>query len=267
MRKDLTSGSLPQPPPSREAAQVEAATVFGSRVVAWFSCGAASAVAAKLMLEERPDAVVARCVVDNEHQDNWRFARDCAAWFGKEVVELRSEKYADCWEVWEKRRFLNSPGGALCTVEMKKKVRQAFEQPDDVQVFGFTWDETERATRFRENNPEIKVRFPLIERRYTKARCYYEIEQAGLVLPAMYRLGYHNANCIGCVKGGAGYWNKIRFDFPVTFRRMAALEESIGATVLKEKSLRDLLPGEGRHEDLELPDCGLFCGENAGRAA
>ena len=40
------------------------------------------------------------------------------------------------------------------------------------------------------------------------------IERAGLRLPEMYRLGYANANCVGCVKGGAGYWNKIRRDFP-----------------------------------------------------
>jgi hypothetical protein len=220
-------------------------------------------VAAKLTLAEHPDALVVRCVVANEHPDNDRFARDCEAWFGKSVIEIRSEKYADCWDVWEKRRFLNGPAGALCTVEMKKKVRQRFEQIDDVQVFGFTWDETDRATRFRENNPEIAARFPLIERRYSKARCYYEVGQAGLVLPTMYRLGYHNANCVGCVKGGAGYWNKIRRDFPEVFARVAALEESIGASVLKDKPLRELRPDEGRHEDLELPDCGLFCGENA----
>lgn len=233
------------------------------RVICWFSCGAASAVAARLMLAENPGAIVARCVVANEHPDNDRFARDVAGRLGVEVVELRSAKYSDCWEVWEKRRFLNSPSGALCTVEMKKKPRQAFADVGDVHVFGFTYDETERAQRFRENNPEMAVRFPLIEHRYTKARCYYEIGLRGLTLPAMYRLGYHNANCVGCVKGGAGYWDKIRRDFPDVFERMAALEERIGATVLKEKSLRQLQPGEGRHEDLMLPDCGLFCGSNA----
>ena len=232
------------------------------RTVAWFSCGAASAMAARLALEADPSTVVARCVVENEHPDNDRFAADVARWLGVEIVTLRSAKYRDCWDVWEKRRFLNSPNGALCTVEMKKKVRQSFEEPGDLQVFGFTWDETDRAQRFRQNNPEILASFPLIEHRYTKERCYYEITRAGLVLPAMYRLGYHNANCVGCVKGGAGYWNKIRRDFPETFERMAALEASIGATVLKGKSLRVLSPDEGRHEDLELPDCGLFCGEN-----
>ena len=30
----------------------------------------------------------------------------------------------------------------------------------------------------------------------------------------MYDLGYPNNNCIGCIKGGMGYWNRIRKDFP-----------------------------------------------------
>lgn len=234
------------------------------RCVVWFSCGAASAVAARLTLDERPDAVVARCVVTNEHPDNDRFAIDVRLWLGVPIVNLVSKKYADCWDVWMKRRYLNGPAGALCTVEMKKKVRQDFSLPDDVHVFGFTAEEKDRAERFQMNNPEVTARFPLIERGVSKADCYRIIEAAGLKLPAMYRMGYHNANCVGCVKGGAGYWNKIRRDFPAVFSRMAALEDWLDATVLNGTKLRDLPPDAGRHSDLELPECGLFCGENEG---
>ena len=52
----------------------------GKRLVVWFSCGAASAVAAKLCLAKHRgeyDIEIARCVVANEHQDNDRFASDC----------------------------------------------------------------------------------------------------------------------------------------------------------------------------------------------
>lgn len=236
-----------------------------SRTVAWFSCGAASAVAAKLIVKEIPDTIVARCVLDNEHPDNDRFAHAASQWFGKTVVNLRSDKYKDCWELWQKRRYLNGPAGALCTVEMKKLVRRAFSQPDDVHVFGFTVEEEARAERFRVNNIEIEARFPLIEQKISKAACYEIIKyEAQIELPEMYRLGYHNANCVGCVKGGAGYWNKIRVDFPEVFARMAALETEIGASCINGKPLATLDPKVGRHEDLELPDCGLFCGENEG---
>ena len=47
------------------------------------------------------------------------------------------------------------------------------------------------------------------------------VHRAGVKLPAMYGLGYEHNNCIGCVKGGMGYWNKIRKDFPDAFEKMA----------------------------------------------
>lgn len=60
--------------------------------------------------------------------------------------------------------------------------------------------------------------------------------KAGIEIPAMYKMGYNNNNCIGCVKGGMGYWNKIRKDFPEVFNRMAVIEREVGATCLKDKS-------------------------------
>lgn len=235
-----------------------------SRTVCWFSCGAASAYATHLTLLANPDAIVARCIVTNEHPDNSRFAKDCEEkLFGKPIIELRSDKYEDCWQVWEERRWLNGPKGALCTVEMKKRVRQQFEDLTDIQVFGYTYEERNRAKIFLKNNPEVTAKFPLIEKRKYKADCFEVMRQRGIELPMMYKLGYHNANCIGCVKGGAGYWNKIRRDFPETFERMATLEETIGASCIKNRPLRTLPPTAGRLNDLKLPDCGLFCGENS----
>jgi hypothetical protein len=230
-----------------------------SRKVVWFSCGAASAVASKVALEEDPTTIIANIYVANEHSDNQRFLKDCQEWFGKEIIILTAKKFKDCWEVWEKSKWLYSTGGARCTLVMKKRVRQDFQEIDDIQMFGYTIDEIKRAERFKEYNPEIFSRFPLIENKINKQECFKIIQQAGIELPEMYKLGYHNANCVGCVKGGAGYWNKIKDDFPEVFEKMASLEEQINKTVLKGKSLRELKPGQGRHKDLELPDCGLFC--------
>lgn len=229
------------------------------RHISWFSCGAASAVATKLAIQQHPDTIVARCIVENEDEDNSRFADDCARWFGRPVLELRSAKYKDCWQVWEERRFLNGPSGALCTVEMKKKVRLAFQQPGDVQFFGFTADEKKRAKRFTENNLEVTARFPLIENSMTKRDCFIRLKIQGIELPRMYRLGYENANCIGCVKGGQGYWNKVRKTHPKVFDRMAKLERELDHSCIKEKFLDELDPGAGRHDEMTMPECGLFC--------
>ena len=241
-------------------------------VVAWFSAGAASAIAARITLAKYPDAIVARCVIDTEHPDNWRFADDVAQWLGRSIVELRSDRYTDPWDVWQKRRFLNGPHGALCTVELKKKVRQRFEDtfPEPpLQVFGYTVEEKRRADIFRENNPEVLVWFPLIEAGVSKTECFLAIEAAGLRLPDVYKPPFSlpHANCIPCVKGGAGYWNRIRVLRPDAFDRMVALEDEVGATVLNGTALRDLPRDAGRDEPLELPECGLFCGQNEGTLA
>lgn len=145
-------------------------------------------------------------------------------------------------------------------------MRQDFQRPCDLQIFGYTADKKDkkRAARLLEQNPEINAVFPLIGLGITKEDCYRMVKEAGIELPMMYRLGYNNNNCIGCVKGGMGYWNKIRVDFPDVFERMALLEEKLGATCMNGLSLRELRPGQGRHEDLDIGECGFVCGSNEG---
>ena len=66
-----------------------------NRIVCWFSCGAASAVATKLAITQygKDNIVIARCIVREEHPDNDRFASDCEAWFGMPITNLINEKY------------------------------------------------------------------------------------------------------------------------------------------------------------------------------
>jgi 3'-phosphoadenosine 5'-phosphosulfate sulfotransferase (PAPS reductase)/FAD synthetase len=229
------------------------------RHLVWFSAGAASAVAAKLTLGPDRDVVLAYTDPGSEHPDNERFIGDVEKWLGVEVVRLRSEKYADTWQVWEERRFLNSPAGALCTTELKRKLRHQFQRADDIQVFGYTVEERGRAQRFRDNNPEVELSTPLIDAGLTKSDCLAMIDRAGIELPAMYRLGYRNNNCVGCVKGGMGYWNKIRRDFPAVFDRMAKLERDIGHSCLRDQFLDELDPGRGSHADEPSFECSLLC--------
>lgn len=240
-----------------------------NRVVAWYSCGVTSAVAAQITLQKYPDAVLAYCDTGSEHPDNMRFLRDCESWIGKPITVLKSDKYSDIWDVFEKTRYLAGVHGARCTTELKKLVRRGFERPDDLQIFGFDSSENHRAEKFKANNPEVNTWFPLIDLGLSKQDCLNEIVAAGIELPVMYKLGYRNNNCIGCVKGQAGYWNKIRVDFPETFQRMAAMERSVNAAICKSYAgdgnrkrvfLDELPPNMGRYSDLEIK-CGLFCGE------
>jgi len=234
------------------------------RTLVWFSAGAASAVAAKLTLSStETEVVIAYTDPGSEHPDNARFINECETWFQHPVVRLRSDKYLDTWHVWEKRRFIVSAFGAPCTTELKKRVRYAFERPTDRQVFGYTSEEKHRADRFREQNPGVDLITPLIDHGLTKSDCLAMIARAGIELPIMYALGYQNNNCIGCPKGGMGYWNKIRRDFPDTFQRMATLERDIGASVLRSNGqslfLDELDPQRGNHADEPSFECSLLC--------
>lgn len=239
------------------------------RVVSWYSCGVTSAVATKLVFEKYPDAIAAYCDTGSEHEDNTRFIKDCEKWYGKKITVLKSSRYKDIWEVFEKTRYLTGVRGARCTGELKKRVRSEFEEYGDLQIFGFDISEVKRAERFKENNPEVFTWFPLIENKITKKDCLDIVQKQGIELPVMYKMGYRNNNCIGCVKGQAGYWNKIKKDFPEVFERMAKKERELNVAICKsykgdgkrKRVFLDELPEDmGRYKDLEIT-CGLFCGE------
>lgn len=237
------------------------------RLLVWFSCGAASATAAKLISELALDMPVEYLYCDTlkfEHPDNLRFLRDIETWIGHGITLLNPEDYnggyTDIYDVFNRRHYLVGPHGALCTVLLKKVVREKYSTPNDIHVLGYVKGEESRADRFRDSNIGIDTRFILIEGGYTKRRCLFEVQAAGIELPTMYQLGYKNNNCIGCVKGGMGYWNKIRVDFPEAFERMSAQERKMGATILNGTYLDELDPDKGRYQGEKHLECGLFCG-------
>ena len=63
----------------------------------------------------------------------------------------------------------------------------------------------------------------------------------------------------GCVKGGMGYWNRIRKDFPSVFSERAKLEREIGASCINGVYLDELDPERGRLEDEVMDECGIMC--------
>lgn len=236
------------------------------RKVVQFSCGAASAVAAKLTLAKGGDVVVVNAFVAEEHDDNRRFLSHVEAWLGVPIVVLRDTRYgASAYEVFRRTRFTKSKFGSPCRAAVKGDVLDAFRQPGDIPVVGYTCEEQDRADGFLDRNGHVGE-FPLIDAGLDKAACLAIVERAGIVLPMMYRMGYNNANCIGCVKGGVGYWNKIRRDFPERFEEMARIEDLIGpgAYLFRDRntgkrfSLRQLDPDAGRH-DITVADCGFAC--------
>jgi len=221
-----------------------------SRVIGWFSCGIASAVACALTLQRYPDAIIVRIIIPGEHPDNDRFAANCASWYGTQILELQDPQKRSPWDVWQQRRYIAGPKGAPCTGELKKLVRYRFQRPDDTHIFGYTVDEVRRANRFAQTNSELRLWYPLIDAKLTKNDCRAIIQAKGIAIPVMYQLGFRNNNCIGCPMGGAGYWNLIRLHFPTTFERMVQLSRTLGVRIIKQDGKRvfldELRPDTGR---------------------
>ena len=109
-----------------------------NRVLVWFSCGAASAVAAKLASEKYGDELeILYCdTLAYEHPDNPRFMKDVENWIGRKIKILKSDKYKDIYEVFE-TGYLIGIHGAMCTRELKTKVRIKYQRPGDIHIFGF----------------------------------------------------------------------------------------------------------------------------------
>lgn len=241
-----------------------------ARIVCHYSCGAASAVMCKLILAQHPpeNVFILNAFVKEEHEDNRRFLKDCEKWFAHPIIVLRDTKYdASAQRVWIQKRFLaNGQWGAPCSGALKRDVLEAWCAPSDTHVIGYTTEEQDRVDQWIDANNGKSFLTPLIDANLSHDDCLGMVERAGLVLPLMYRLGYNNANCIGCCKGGEGYWNKIRRDFPATFAQVVTIQEFLGegSYIFRDRvtgvryGLRDLPPEKGRHNE-SLPSCSFFC--------
>lgn len=246
----------------------------GQSIAVWFSCGAASAVAAKLTVE-RFGAICDVHLVNNpvaeEDADNLRFLRDVEAWCGVEVEFARNADYpsASAVDVWDRRGGMSFPNGAPCTVALKKQARQQWEKanPVDWHVLGFTADERRRHERFTltERANVIPV---LIDAGLTKEDCYQMILDAGIDLPRGYAEGWPNANCKGCVKATSPtYWNFVRRVAPDIFVERAEQSRRLGAKLVRVNNRRIYLDeldpaATGKPlKSMKAVECGIFCEE------
>jgi hypothetical protein len=184
-------------------------------------------------------------------------------------IDILQSKYKSVGNVIRTFRFVNSAHGAKCTEILKKRVRKEWEygKKDLTYIWGYDLSETDRAENIVEAFPEHNHIFPLIERGLYKEDCHGICKHLKIKRPKMYDLGYRNNNCIGCVKGGMGYWNKIRIDFPEVFAERSRQEREIGHACLKEKIgdktvpifLDELDPGRGNIENEIMDDCSIYC--------
>lgn len=239
-------------------------------IAVWFSCGAASAVAAKKTIDKYGDKQKIRIInnpIKEEHPDNQRFLKDVENWLGLPIEFATNVNFpnASIEEVFAKG-FMGNRFGAPCTLELKKKARQQWENINkpDFTVLGFTYEEQGRFDRFKKYERDTILPV-LIEDKITKADCFKILNEAGIKLPEIYSLGFPNANCIGCVKATSPtYWNHVRKTFPKVFKKRAEQSREIGAKLTRVKNKRiyldELDPKQtgNKMKNMNI-ECGIFC--------
>lgn len=235
--------------------------------VCWISAGISSFMAGYLAGDV--DEWIYIDVAD-QHPDSMRFIKDCEKAIGKEITVLRSEEYRNVEDCVRTFGGFRNPGNgfAPCTNWLKKRIRKEWESKhtdyDITYVWGFDLNEKNRADRMVESMPQFNHEFPLIDKNLVKEEVHGLFERTfDFTRPKMYELGYSNNNCVGCIKGGMGYWNCIRKDFPDVFEKRAKLEREVGHSMLKDKNgpvyLDELDPNRGDMNTEIMPDCGIMC--------
>lgn len=261
-----------------------------NKVICWWSGGITSAVACRLSIDlfGKESCRVIFIDTSNEDDDTYRFMDDCSEWYGLEIETIKSDKHEKIQDVWRRYKALNNAKGAICSSELKRRVREKWEKENEWkhQVFGFELNEYKRAKGMKINHDHTKPIFPLMMYGLSKKDCIKIVQEAGLEVPRVYSFGYLNNNCFktGCVQGGIGYWQKIEREYPDKFDAMAEMEHELTdlkgrpVTMLKDQSngsnqlvflkphkdypqIKDISMMKGR-EPKPLFECNGFCGIN-----
>lgn len=204
-------------------------------VICWWSGGVTSAVAIWLAIQIYGADRIRIIFIDtfNEDDDTYRFKKDCEKWYGIEIETISAigKEFKRIQDVWYKYKSLNVATGAICSVHLKRLVREKWEKENKYthQVFGFDISESKRAIQMRHNAPTSKAVFPLLFNALSKKDCIEILKYEFIPIPLAYWLGFQNNNCLktGCVQGGMGYWQKMWKERKTTYLRMAVIEKQL----------------------------------------
>lgn len=238
-------------------------------IAIWFSCGAASALAAKKTIElyeKTHNILVVNNPIKEEHEDNRRFLKQIEEYIQHPIIEALNPKYPNhsIVELFDKRKYMSGIKGAICTGVLKKEARYQFELTHniDFHVLGFTIDEWGRQKNFNESERQNTLPV-LISNLMTKEDCFKRLRKDNIKLPEIYKLGFPNANCIGCVKSQSPtYWNLVRSVFPDVFDDRVEQSRRIGCKLVVRKGKRiflDELKPTDKGGKIKSWECGIFC--------
>ena len=215
--------------------------------IVMFSGGASSSYLAKLVIDEygKENVVLLHTPTYAEHKDADRFRKAVADYLGMEITVEENKKGLGMWELIEKNNCLPSHFIPFCTTELKIKPSRNYLKrlKEDFTVHvGYGADEWRRVQKqtVRFETEGIKSRYLIHERQIDNEEIKRIIrDEWKICLPQPYKYLSHN-NCIPCFKGGKGHFYKVAKYYPKEFEKAIYWEETIGHTVFKDITLREI---------------------------
>lgn len=220
-----------------------------------FSTGIGSLAAAARVAERHGTADMVLLFADTtiEDPDNYRFARDAAAYLGLPLTTVADEAGRDPMQVMRDKRWLGNSRLAHCSTYLKtipcRNWLEANADPDDTVLYvGIDWSEMHRIPGNRKGWDPWRVEYPMTEPPYVdKHQMLAAARKAGIEPPSMYADGYPHANCGGCcVKQGQAGWALTLSIHPDRYAAMEAFENEMRAELGDVSMMKTRIGGQTR---------------------
>tara|TARA_Y100000589_G_scaffold300888_1_gene311388 strand:+ start:693 stop:1556 length:864 start_codon:yes stop_codon:yes gene_type:complete len=225
----------------------------GVKHIVCYSGGVSSALVGAMVLKKYgyKNTIWLNHVVNAEPKDVERFEKEFAEYHNMFITYANADekKYPGLTPAsvvrTEKAFAVRHAGGenVLCTTKLKtdpfhKWLKEKYQE-GDVIYYGFDANETNRIQRRSSilGSSGYKSDYPLAFWPNPLDETY--LDQIGIKKPMQYQVFKH-ANCRGCIKGGLQHWLCAYVHDRATYDEFAELEEEIGHTILRDKSLDDL---------------------------
>ncbi|MDE5080193.1 MAG: hypothetical protein O4808_14685 [Trichodesmium sp. St17_bin3_1_1] len=188
--------------------------------IVFFSSGAASYVAAKIVCEKygKKDTLLLFADTTIEDKDNYRFLIESSAFLDCQLVWLKDGR--NPWDIYDEQKFVNHRV-SNCSLELKVKPCKDFImnnfKPNDCHLYmGITFDEYERSNAINKNWNPYKVSYPLCwENFISKQEVFDIIKNDKIEVPRLYSHDFPHANCGGfCCKTGKKQLRRLLNIFP-----------------------------------------------------
>jgi hypothetical protein len=212
--------------------------------IIFYSGGIGSYMTAKRVIEKEGKENVVLLFTDTliEDEDLYRFLEETTKLLDVEFVHIKDGRTP--WEVFKDVRYLGNSRIAQCSHKLKQEVsekwiKENYNPEECILYLGIDWTEEHRTAKPKENWLPYRVEFPMCEEPFiTKDEMLKELENDGIEIPRLYKLGFSHNNCGGfCVRAGQGHFANLLKHFPNLYKYHEDKEQEMRDFLDKDVSI------------------------------